>query len=421
MFKATSIVKNASSAMPSDLKYENRWRVLNVFRDGSEYTANEVAAITGISRQTTMKAIHFFCSTGLLSSLGKGDSTIIGGKKPEYFAFCRKSYLVCITMWPETINLTLFDLVRHKLDYEEHPVEKDILLEECFERLGGYVKEFLERNGLTQKDIFGVGLSIAGIVDYKNGNMIYNAYAPQWGCYVPLTPHLNRIFGDDVIVYVENAGKAVGRAILLDSEAVKQKRVLTIFTAWGVSACIIERGHVLNGRDSVIGEIGRMYLEQPYEKDEYIMLEEMLSIQYVRGLVEKNPPPADSYLAGWATEEISFGMCFDASNNGDNYACEIVGGLARKMALAVHNIKFCVNPDIVVFHGEYAHAGKYFDSVFQKELTRLDSRACGSAFETVYDKRSIYELDAIGLTTALTNFFFRMDSLYSGKMEDTRF
>lgn len=126
MFKTTSIVKNASSAMPSDLKYENRWRVLNVFRDGNEYTANEVAAITGISRQTTMKAIHFFCDTGLLSSLGKGDSTVIGGKKPEYFAFCRRSYLICITMWHGTINLTLFDLVRHKLDYEEHPAEKDI-------------------------------------------------------------------------------------------------------------------------------------------------------------------------------------------------------------------------------------------------------------------------------------------------------
>lgn len=257
-------------------------------------------------------------------------------------------------------------------------------------------------------------------MDYKNGNMIYNAYAPQWGCYVPLAPHLNRIFGDNVIVYVENAGKAVGRAILLDSESIKQKRVLTIFMAWGISACIIERGHVLNGRDSVIGEIGRMYLEAPYAKDEYVTLEEMLSIGYIRERMRKDPPPAESLLAGKEIGEITFEQCFGASDNGDAYACEIVKDLARKMALAVHNIKFCVNPDIVVFHGEYSHAGKYFDEIFQNELVKLDSRSSGPAFETVYDKRSIYELDAIGLTTALTNFFFRMDSLYSGKGETAK-
>ena len=38
-------------------------------------------------------------------------------------------------------------------------------------------------------------------------------------------------------------------------------------------------------------------------------------------------------------------------------------------------------------------------------------------FETVYDKRPIAELDALGVSSALANFFFRSDSLYSGKEE----
>lgn len=401
--------------MPSDLKYENRWQVLNVFRDGREYTANEIAGITGISRQTVMKAIRFFCDKGLLCSVGKGDSTVIGGKKPEYFAFCRKSYLVCITMWPGTINLTLFDLVRHKLDFEEHPAEEEILLEECFSRLEIYVKDFLKKNALTLKDIFGVGLSNAGIVDYKNGSMIYNAYAPQWGYYMPMASRLNRIFGDDVIVYVENAGKAVGRAMLFDSESIRQKRVLTIFTAWGVSACIIERGHVLNGKDSIIGEVGRMYLGTP--ETGYTTLEKKLSLPNVREMMRGKPPSADSCLYGQNISEITFKVLFDAANQGDDYAREIVKNLGCTMALAIHNIKFLVNPDIVVFHGEYSEAGDYFDSVLRDELNKLDKRPGSTNFDTVYDKRSIYELDAIGLTTALTNFFFRMDSLYSGKGE----
>lgn len=135
--------------MPSDLKYENRWQVLRVFRDGGEYTANDVAAKTGISRQTTMKAIRFFCNRGLLRSSGKGDSTDIGGKKPEHFTFYCKSYLLCIAMWPGRIGLTLFDLVRHRLDYMEGELPPYLTLEEAFERLEALSDVFLTRNGVT--------------------------------------------------------------------------------------------------------------------------------------------------------------------------------------------------------------------------------------------------------------------------------
>lgn len=43
-----------------------------------------------------MKAFAFSAIAGLLRSSGKGDSTDIGGKKPEHFTFYCKSYLLCI-------------------------------------------------------------------------------------------------------------------------------------------------------------------------------------------------------------------------------------------------------------------------------------------------------------------------------------
>ena len=204
--RSKGVVKEASSAMPSDLKYENRWQVLRVFRDGGEYTANDVAAKTGISRQTTMKAIRFFCNRGLLRSSGKGDSTDIGGKKPEHFTFYCKSYLLCIAMWPGRMGLTLFDLVRHRLDYMEGELPPYLTLEEAFERLETLSDVFLTRNGVPLSELYGVGLSTAGVVDYKSGNLRYNAYTPQWGRDVPIASRLYRLYGNQVVVYVENAG-----------------------------------------------------------------------------------------------------------------------------------------------------------------------------------------------------------------------
>ena len=96
-----------------------------------------------------MKAIRFFCNRGLLRSSGKGDSTDIGGKKPEHFTFYCKSYLLCIAMWPGRIGLTLFDLVRHRLDYMEGELPPYLTLEEAFERLEALSDVFLTRNGRT--------------------------------------------------------------------------------------------------------------------------------------------------------------------------------------------------------------------------------------------------------------------------------
>ena len=46
---------------------------------------------------------------------------------------------------------------------------------------------------------------------------------------------------------MSNAAKAIGRSVLLDDERIKQKRVLTLFNNWGLSACMIERGMCSTG------------------------------------------------------------------------------------------------------------------------------------------------------------------------------
>ena len=55
----------ASAALPTDLKIQNRRQVLGVFRSGEVLTVNDVSSRTGISRQTAMKAIHFFVEKGI--------------------------------------------------------------------------------------------------------------------------------------------------------------------------------------------------------------------------------------------------------------------------------------------------------------------------------------------------------------------
>ncbi|MBQ9008698.1 MAG: hypothetical protein IJ088_05130, partial [Clostridia bacterium] len=63
-----------SPAMLNDLKVANRKSVLQVFRSGGIYDASEVSVLTGLSRPTVMKCIHYFLDSGILVSRGKGKS-----------------------------------------------------------------------------------------------------------------------------------------------------------------------------------------------------------------------------------------------------------------------------------------------------------------------------------------------------------
>lgn len=97
-------------AIPSTLKHRNRKIILGCFRDYQEHTVADIVARIGISKLTVMRAIQFFCAKNIIVSSGKGSSTEQGGKKPEFFRFGYKKYLMTIMMWPETLGLTLFDM-----------------------------------------------------------------------------------------------------------------------------------------------------------------------------------------------------------------------------------------------------------------------------------------------------------------------
>ena len=99
-----------SPACPADLKYGNRIQVIETFLSGGVCSTNDISATIGLSRQTVMKSIQFFLRSGLLISVGKGDSTHVGGKRPELFALSPEKYFLCITLWPQELRLHLFTI-----------------------------------------------------------------------------------------------------------------------------------------------------------------------------------------------------------------------------------------------------------------------------------------------------------------------
>ncbi len=404
-----------SAAMPIDLKYENRAKVLQAFRFGAAATVAEISASTHISRLTVMRAIQFFCNRSVLHSVGLGQSSDVGGKKPEIFAFADERRVLTIAFWPERIRLSLYTLTGVQLAVTSYPSDLHMSLDEVFADMKIRAADFMREQGITSDNLYGVTLSTSGTVDYSTGHLRYSSHSPEWHSNVPISDYLRTIFGDKPVILVENSAKSSGRSVLLSHPEFQGQRVLTLFTSWGISAFQLQRGNPLNGKHALIGEIGHMTIDR--SDDELCgcgkrgCLERQVNIARVRRMLKDNPPPASSPLSRLVSE-CRFVDIFTASAEGDGYARGIVKYLAECFAITLHNVCLSFNPETVVFQGDFGHADKYFDECLRNVLSEFKYYPDEGAFGTVYDPTDLFELDAKGGWYMLNEHYFSTQEIY---------
>lgn len=402
--------------MPASLeqvRYANRVQVLGAFLEGGVFSAGEVAEKIGLSRQTVMKAVQFFLRTGLLASAGKGESTSLGGKRPELFCLTRDRFFLCITMWPEYLHIRLTtisgepvgDLVR------EEPLPADP--KEALRRVGRLAAELVRDSGHRTEQVRAVSISAAGIMDYKTGSLRYSSQSPQWGVGVPLAQSLRQWF-PEALILPENTGKMTARPFLQEQE-LRQKRILVIFACWGLSGCLIDRGSILSGRNSLIGEIGHMTID-PADPEvcgcgSRGCLERQVSAERLREKAKQWAAECGPSMLE-PLEELSIPGVFRASKAGDELARRLSGYLAECFAIALRNVALAYDPDVVVFQGDYAEADDHFRQTLMDRVGQFRYFSGGIPFELRFDHRELTEMDTQGSLIALTEGYFSQPGLY---------
>ena len=397
----TKLIPADHVALPSDLKRANRQNILKVLRSGRTMTAADIHAETGISRPTVMRALQHYCDLGVVRSLGLGSTTSMGGKKPELFVFAEDKRILCINLWPESLTLALCGMVGDVYAVEHYRQKLGQTLEDAFRQLEDRAMKYLHDLELPVKRLYGVVLTVPGTVDYDERILRYNSQAPGWGADAALAQRLQALFGDTPVYFIDNAGKAAGRAMLLDQPEYADKRMMTVFTTWGVSACMTERGHVLNGRDSLIGEIGHMIISDTGPIlcgcGKRGCLESLVSLQNVQQLMLQN---------GAQKGPDSFRALFEASRTGDAAAQKTVKYLAHCFAVALHNLSLSYNQEAVVFQGDFAWADQVFDRSLKAELGEFRYYPQGRLFDISYDRRDLSLLAARGGAELLKKQYF---------------
>ena len=391
-------------AMPGDAKARNRQIMLRVIRSGKVLTAAEIHKMTGISRQTVMRFLQHYCQRGVIASMGFGESTSAGGKKPELFQFCDARKMLCINLWPKAITMAMGNLTGEIYAGEQYVHRLSGDLTRDLDDVHALALDYLTKLNVSVDALYGVVLTVPGTVDYDTRALRYNSQAPGWGTDVEMEAELRRRFGDGMTYYIDNAGKAAGRALLLEHPEYAEHRLLTLFTTWGVSACLIEKGHVLNGRDSLIGEIGHMIISDSDDIQcgcgKRGCLESVVSLQRVRRMLVQLGEDEET------AESMTLRSLFERSQAGDARARTVSAYLAHCFAVALQNLSLSYNQELVVFQGDFAWADAHFDACLKEELRQFRYYPRGELFAIAYDRRELALLAAQGGAGKLSEKYF---------------
>lgn len=395
--------KDNRIALPGDIKRTNRMSVLQTLRSGAPVSASDISDETGLSRPTVMKALQEFCESGIVKSVGYGNTTSRGGKKPEMFVFSDRREILCISIWPKEIILSHCGLTEEVHDFKRFDQDTDIELDVLEGKLEQIIDAYLAEIGVPNRNLYGVCINVPGTVDYGLQTINFNVKAPKWGKNIQITQRIKALFDDSVVFFVDNAGKAVARGLLRDNTENINKRLLTIFSSWGISACMIDKGHVLNGRDSLIGEIGHMVVSDSILKPcicgKCGCLEQVVHMDLIKEKLKER-----GIIVGG---DFTFRKLFENSEAGDIHCREMSLYLAHYFAVILHNISLAYNQEIVVFQGDFAWADHVFDEALKRELAEFVYYSKQHGFTIVYDRRDLMLMAARGETDKMKTEYFK--------------
>jgi N-acetylglucosamine repressor len=349
------------------LRDHNKKMVLSFLRKSGPTTIPEIATSLKLSNNTVSKIVLEYTKVALVRYSGKGQSTEIGGKKPNLFVFDPTArYVVGIQISEGEIRGAITDLDVNLLDeFSIHTPDNSPIEVVLTNIITGY-NGLIESQGVNRDAIIGLAIGTHGITDYTSGTIVISPRNPKWGRNVPLKSLLKDRIIERIPIYVDNQIRFQAFAEKLQREPGGSENMVVIRCGDGAIAGVILDNTIMRSKNLLFGHIGHMVLDPD---DPEICkcggrgcIETLISTRrIVRKAIERyEEHPESTIFVNKEPAQIVAKDIFDASNKGDPLAQELLDEVIKWFTIGIHNLVLTYDPDSIIIQGEYTMAGDYF-------------------------------------------------------------
>ncbi|MFI7549455.1 ROK family protein [Micromonospora sediminimaris] len=327
----------------------NRSLVLAALRAGGRISRAGIARVTTLAKPTVSAIVDELIADGLVREVGRGATSVGGGRPPILLEFNAASHLVVgAHIGARRTTVAVSDADGHELGRREFDTPTgtpEAVLREVAAQAAGVV-------GAAVPDgrIAAVGVVLPGLTDFHRGVCLL---APNLGWRdVPVGEVLTAILG--VPVYLHNAGQAAAVAEHLEGVGAKVGDLALLYVGTGLSVAVLCAGQVLYGAGGTAGEIGHCRMPGgtvPCNCGNVGCLETLASgPALVRLAREALAAGRGSVLnGGFDVRDVAA-----AARCGDAVATEAVAEVGRNLGLAASWVINAYNPAMLVLGGGLA-------------------------------------------------------------------
>ncbi len=370
--------RQLSGQTQRDIRANNLHAIITMFRERGTLTIRDITDQTGLSKTAVAKILNDLLQRGLVRSMGKGNSTVSGGKRPDLFAFSAQNcYAVSCLFSTTSIAVVLYDAELKCLDnrllfFEEaeapdYPQAVDILARE--------IQKLLLRNSIDPKRLVGVSVATVGVVDIAAGMIVSPVTSHRWGLNLPFVADLQQALPFSCRIFLENAVRFSAYYLLEEDPRRWNRNIVMLFCENSVGGAYLRNGHLVHGKHGFVGEFGHITTDFTFKERcncgrhgcfESIVARDQVQRRVQRGIVNW---PESVLNACPCFPNIPINYLFQAADGGDTFAQRQLDLLAQQFASMVYNFQIMYDPDEVVIYTYCVKSMDYFQKAFESRLT----------------------------------------------------
>ncbi len=231
----------------------NEISVLRIVRDEGPISRSEVARKMGVSKVIIGGIVRRLLETNILFEIGKGQSTVQGGRRPVMMEFNADAGLaIGIEIHLHRANILVTNMnaeVLHdsSINFTDNTNPKLIL-----QRIVRTIEKMVGDED-KMSAILGLGLALPGLMDYEAGSILSSHSLKDWEGF-PIKTFLEDAL--DTKVYLENDVKTITLGEYHWGAGQNARNVIYIWLGEGIGAGIIINGDIYRGITASAGEVG---------------------------------------------------------------------------------------------------------------------------------------------------------------------
>jgi predicted NBD/HSP70 family sugar kinase len=412
------------SRKPKNIKNYNQRLVLSLLRNSNHMTASEISDRINLSVTSVTKILAALQKQNLVKSMGKGNSTEEGGKKPELFALNDTyRYVISVGSGGDGIHCAVSTLKCKIVDTYHQQYRDSENFEQCMEDIAAAVDQLVLLTKLQPTDICGIVVAFDGIVDTENGILLFPIHNTGWGRNLTARQKLQELMVDYRNIAINNGSRLSGYAELIHHPDYAQENILMIASGSSTGGCVLDHGKMIQGANGFVGEVGHITVAPTYRVDKcacgnYGCFETMVS---PKALITYAKEIKGEYTVGpliGRLEELDYEEIFEASNQKDAFACRIMDQVISYFVLLIRDIVLIYDPKVIALQGIYTQAGAYFLNNLQKEIHSLPFFKIEKELKIVYSDLSFQQGCFTGGALYLADQYFNEADIFVEQEEN---